>query len=660
MIIGLLILIASVRTMSYLVRSGFKYRLTLIITVLTLVGCLVNSQIGIVYAQIHDPLFQQMQEQPNILGQQSISRALANTPAYPSGPGVADPGAVPNQFIVVLKDQSNIDTAYAMAREMIPLLGTAANILDVYDSTIKGFTVYVSDQQDFDSLANDPRVAFVEQDRVVYGQQFFSSHQEYKYEPSEVIPYRYQQHQLLETQFNQLQQQYASDPLSPPIQRAQPISVPNVEQSYMHAQQLQEYPLLPQLPILPPLELPILIPKQVNEQPVPFLHQQEQLIQQQQDQGQGQGQQQETIPTGVNRVHPSVLNKNDQYPDDPVNVDIALLDTGVDLDHPDLLNVYNQMSLIPGTQSADDDNGHGTHVAGIAAARDNNLGVVGIAPGARLWAVKVLDSNGQGLISDIIKGIDYLGQHALEVDVINMSFGCNNCYSAALDLAVQNLVLKGITFVAAAGNGQSDASIFSPANLNNVIAVSAIADSDGKCGGIGPSTSFGADDTFASFSNYGSTISLAAPGVDILSTYIGGGYATVSGTSMSAAHVSGVAGLIKAADPAASAADVKNTLLQMANKPSSICDQQGRGGYFVGDVDGIAEPLVYVPPVQNDGNGNGNNNPPGSNSNVCQYLDSQMARLLELLRNSRYYQYYDGSIQQLLDLIQNHKIALGC
>ena len=367
----------------------------------------------------------------------------------------------------------------------------------------------------------------------------------------------------------------------------------------------------------------------------------------------------QTIPTGVNRAHPSVLNKNDQYPDDPVNVDIALLDTGVDLDHPDLLNVYNQVSLIPGTQSADDDNGHGTHVAGIAAARDNNLGVVGIAPGARLWAVKVLDSNGQGLISDIIKGIDYLGQHASEVDVINMSFGCNNCYSTALDVAVQNLISKGITFVAAAGNGHSDASTFSPANLNNVIAVSAIADSDGKCGGIGPSTSFGADDTFASFSNYGSIVSLAAPGVNILSTYIGGGYTTVSGTSISAAHVSGVAGLIKAANPSASAADVKNMLIQMANKPSSICDQHGRGGYFIGDVDGLAEPLVYVPPIQNDDNGNGNNNPPGNN-NVCQYLDSQIARLLDILQNSRYNQYYDGSIQQIIDLIQNYKNSLGC
>jgi subtilisin family serine protease len=248
--------------------------------------------------------------------------------------------------------------------------------------------------------------------------------------------------------------------------------------------------------------------------------------------------------------------------------------------------------------------------------------------------------------------------------------GCENCYSVALDVATQNLISKGITFVAAAGNGHNDASTFSPPNFNNVIAVSAIVDSDGKCGGIGPSTNFRADDIITSFSNYGSVISLAAPEVNILSTSVGGGYATISGTSASAAHVSGVASLIKAANPSASAADVKNTLIQMANKPSSICDQQGRGGYFIGDVDGIAEPLVYVPPIQNNGggggggndNGNGNDNPPGNNNNnnVCKYLDSRMVRLLDLLQNSWYNQYYDGNIQQIIDLIQNYKIGLGC
>ena len=632
---------------SYFVRSGFFYRLILIYAILTLFGGLVNSQIRIVYAQIYDPLFQQMQEQTNSVGQISFNRVLANGPAYPFSEGVANPSTVPNQFIVVLNDQSNAYSSYAMANEMISLPGIEANILDVYDSTIKGFTVSVSDQQDLNSLANDPRVAFVEQDKVVYGQQFFSTGpQQYNFQTSEMLPSGV-------TGFNQQQQLQKLDPLLIAGPQAQSVPVPSAELPYVH---IQQHPLLPLMPLMPPPQQPIIIPQRLNEVPNIFLQEKEQTLRP--DLGQGQGQQ--VIPTGVNRAHPTVLNKNDQYPDDPVNVDIGLLDTGVDLDHPDLLNVHNQISFVPGSQSADDDNGHGTHVAGIVAARDSDLGVVGIAPGARLWAVKVLDSNGQGLISNIIEGIDYLGQHASEVDVINMSFGCNNCYSTALDLSIQNLISKGIAFVAAAGNGQSDASTFSPANLKNIIAVSAIVDSDGKCGGVGPSTSFGADDTFASFSNYGSTISLAAPGVNILSTYIGGGYATVSGTSMSSAHVSGVAGLLKAADPAASAAEIKNTLLQMANKPSSICDQQGRGGYFVGDVDGIAEPLVYVPPVQNDGNGNGNNNPPGSNSNVCQYLDSQMARLLELLRNSRYYQYYDGSIQQLLDLIQNHKIALGC
>lgn len=109
----------------------------------------------------------------------------------------ANTNTVPNQFIVVLKDQSRTDMAYEMANEIISRPTTAANILDVYDSTIKGFTVSLSDQQEFDSLANDPRVAFVEQDKVVYGQQFFSSPHPNGYELSELTPY-WQQQQLVQ------------------------------------------------------------------------------------------------------------------------------------------------------------------------------------------------------------------------------------------------------------------------------------------------------------------------------------------------------------------------------------------------------------------------------------------------------------------------------
>ena len=106
-----------------------------------------------------------------------------------------------------------------------------------------------------------------------------------------------------------------------------------------------------------------------------------------------------------------------------MNADIGILDTGVDLTHPDL-NVFRQQTFISGTSSANDDNGHGTHVAGITAAKDNGIGSVGIAPGARLWAIKVLDRTGSGSISTILKGIDYITQHANEIDVDNLSFGC--------------------------------------------------------------------------------------------------------------------------------------------------------------------------------------------------------------------------------------------
>ena len=297
------------------------------------------------------------------------------------------------------------------------------------------------------------------------------------------------------------------------------------------------------------------------------------------------------MPTGIKRIGADLSSAIAGNGFGDVDADIAILDTGISLSHPDL-NVYRQQTFVSGTTSADDDNGHGTHMAGIAAAKDNSMGVVGVAPGARLWAVKVLDKNGAGAISTIIKGIDYITQHAGEIDVANLSFGCE-CSSSALDLAINSSVQAGITYVVSAGNDHKDASTFSPASNPNVIAVSAIADSDGKCGGLGPPTNHGSDDTLADFTNYGKAVSIAAPGVNILSTYKDDSYTTLSGTSMASSFISGAAALYKASHKSASPPEVRNALVNAGSILSTTCDSDGHG-YFDGDPDGIHEPLLYV------------------------------------------------------------------
>jgi subtilisin len=319
---------------------------------------------------------------------------------------------------------------------------------------------------------------------------------------------------------------------------------------------------------------------------------------------------QQTLPNGINRIDGELSSARSGggggngggggvgVVPSSTRADIAIIDTGIDLTHPDL-NVFRDVTFVPGTTSGNDDNGHGTHVAGIAAAKDNNEGVVGADPGARLWAVKVLDSTGAGSISDIIAGIDYVTQHANEISVANLSFGCR-CHSNALDIAIHNSVAAGITFVVAAGNSAADAESFSPASNPDVITVAAIADSDGRCGGFGPATKYGNDDSFATFSNFGSVVDIAAPGVNILSTYKGGLYATFSGTSMAAPHVTGAAALYKSTHIGASPFTVKQALITTGSTPSTVCDGNGHG-YFSGvpnsvsNRDGLAYmPLLYV------------------------------------------------------------------
>jgi subtilisin family serine protease len=264
------------------------------------------------------------------------------------------------------------------------------------------------------------------------------------------------------------------------------------------------------------------------------------------------------IPTGVRRTGALAnLNKG-------TGVGVAIIDTGIDLYHPDLSANISKINktCVSGTRTANDDNGHGTHVAGTIAAADNTFGVVGVAPKAKLFAVKVLNKNGSGTWSSVICGIDWVTANAAVngIKVVNMSLGggglsdnnCGNTNNDALHKAICKSVAKGIIYVVAAGNDNRNAASSVPAAYDDaVITVSALADSDGLAGGAGAVTSYGVDDTFATFSNFGPAVDIGAPGVSILSTWKGGGYATISGTSMATPYVAGAAALYIASHPGA-------------------------------------------------------------------------------------------------------------
>ena len=204
-----------------------------------------------------------------------------------------------------------------------------------------------------------------------------------------------------------------------------------------------------------------------------------------------------------------------------------IIDTGIDFDHPDLnVDQTRSKSFLPDVTSADDENGHGTHVAGIIGAKNNNIGVLGIAADATLVSLRVLDKDGNGTLSWIIQALSYVSANAKAGDVVNMSVGEDEV-SDALDQQVQSIAAKGIFVAIAAGNDSKPADQFSPgrANGDNIFTVSAVDSLD----------------HFASFSNYGNdAVDFAAPGVRIQSTYKDGLYAKMSGTSMATPHLAGL------------------------------------------------------------------------------------------------------------------------
>lgn len=280
----------------------------------------------------------------------------------------------------------------------------------------------------------------------------------------------------------------------------------------------------------------------------------------------------QTLPTGIDRINAEGLANTGN------GVHVAVIDTGILATHPDLAGkVVGGKNCTKASNGSTDQNGHGTHVAGTIAAANDMKGVVGVAPDVKLWAVRVLDKNGGGSWSNVICGLDFVVSNAPKnggpIKVANLSLGgggssdgnCGNSNGDALHKAICRARDAGVTIIVAAGNSGTNAANFVPAAYSDaVITVSALADTDGKRGGTGSYSSFGADDTFASFSNWGTPIDIGAPGVAIYSTWIGNGYKSASGTSMASPHVAGAAALYIATHPNALWIEVRDALISLA------------------------------------------------------------------------------------------------
>lgn len=261
----------------------------------------------------------------------------------------------------------------------------------------------------------------------------------------------------------------------------------------------------------------------------------------------------DTIPWGVDRIDAELV-----WPlgNTGSGVKVAILDTGIDYTHPDLNDNYQGgYDYVNGDPDPMDDEGHGTHVAGIVAAEADGNGVIGVAPDAGLISIKVLDSSGNGYISDLIAGIQFAVDN--DADIINMSLGTNSHFQALQDACDSAYNNYNTVLVAAAGNDGflPGDTVDYPAAYGSVIAVGATDNTD----------------SLAVWSSKGPDLDIVAPGVFIFSTYLGGGYANMGGTSMASPHVAGTAALIIASG-INGAADVRQTLTESA-------DDLGAPGY---------------------------------------------------------------------------------
>jgi subtilisin family serine protease len=328
-------------------------------------------------------------------------------------------------------------------------------------------------------------------------------------------------------------------------------------------------------------------------------------------------------PTGVLRIGARAASElgHTGRMSDGTRVRVAVLDTGVMADHDDLRdNVVegegrNCFDAVPPGDPVDDQ-GHGTHVAGTVGAVFDGAGVVGVATEVSIAAVKVLDSQGRGTDEEVICGLDHVA--ALAADgiptVINMSLGeerieGTGCASSPLHQTICDLRDQNLLVVTAMGNNGVDGSNFYPAAFPETVGVSAFADLNGAGGSSSGcqlflDTLFQCDESLANFTNWGSAVDVAAPGVNIMSTTKNGGWGNNSGTSMASPHVAGVAALVLAADPSLTPDEVRTILQETGECPdgstsgAATCDGHGQWqmsqllGGTAPDPDGIPEPLV--------------------------------------------------------------------
>jgi len=260
-------------------------------------------------------------------------------------------------------------------------------------------------------------------------------------------------------------------------------------------------------------------------------------------------------------------------------IHVAIIDTGIDKDHPDLVdNIVKGTNFVPGKgknkgvdeQAWNDDHGHGTHCAGIVAADDNNFGVIGVAPDASLYAIKVLDSRGRGKASDFVAGLQWAVSNGIQIISISLRMG--NTETVSVTDACDAAYGAGLLLVKSAGNN-SGGSVTSPGYHPSVMAVSAIDEAN----------------NIAWFSSTGPEVELAAPGVDVYSTNKNGGYISMDGTSMACPHVSGVAALVWATGHYENGSGVRLQLRRTA-EPLAGLDPEEQGNGLVYAPRAVGEP----------------------------------------------------------------------